>query len=109
MPLVSSPVLLDHAIGAVFEDFGGHSVESIRKVLVILNNDDDGYLSAAGVMERILPGTRLKQQHAELTLFDLWVQLDLGVKYEQEQLQSQFAALLAKSTPPATRTRSFFP
>jgi hypothetical protein len=108
MPNVSSPVLLDHAIGAVFEDFGTHPVEFIRKVLVCLNGERDGPLPAARVIERILPGARLKPQYAHETLYGLWVHLDIKTREEQTQLQEQFAALLAKADTPARHNKSFF-
>lgn len=109
MPNVSSPVLLDHAIGAVFEDFGTHPVEFVRKVLVCLNGERDGPLPAARFIERILPGARLKPQYAHETLYGLWVHLDIKTQEEREQLQAQFAALLAKADTPAPRKRGFFP
>lgn len=108
MPNVSSLVLLDHAIGAVFEDFGTHPVEFVRKVMVCLNGDRDGPLPAARVIERVLPGASLKQQYAHETLHGLWVHLDLKTQEERRQLQEQFAALLAKSNTPVRRKHCFF-
>jgi hypothetical protein len=91
MPTVSSPVLLDHAIGAVFEDFGPHPVKYVRTALIVIREEFGGDKPVSQLIHRCLHGAVLNHAYASLTLNELWVVLDEKEQQERQLLCRRFS------------------
>jgi hypothetical protein len=95
MPLVSSPVLLDHAIGAVFEDFGPHPVRYVRAALTVIREKFGSDVLVSQLINRCLPGAVLKLAYTGSTLGELWTVLDAKEEEERRLLCSRFSELVS--------------
>lgn len=94
MPLVSSPVLLDHAVGAVFENFGQHPVKYVRNALQVIREEFGGDMPVQRLVQRCLPGAVLKQAYAGHTLNELWTVLSAKEEDERQLLCRRFSELV---------------
>jgi len=91
MPTVSSPVLLDHAIGAVFESFGSHPVKYVRSALMVIRDEFGGDMLVQTLIRRCLPGAALKHIYVNYTLTQLWVVLNAKEEEERQLLCRRFS------------------
>lgn len=95
MPLVSSPVLLDHAIGAVFEDFGPHPVRYVRAALTVIREKFGNDVPVSQLLLRCLPGAVLKLAYVDHTLGQLWTVLNAKEEEERQLLCRRFSELVS--------------
>lgn len=91
MPQVSSPNLLDHAIGAVFEDFGRHRVFVVRRMLELFREREAPVTPVQPLIDHWMPGATLKPRYAALDVEALWGVLDEKTQEEVGCLQRRFA------------------
>lgn len=90
MPLVSSPHLIDHAIGQVFESFGTTPVERIRNILKVIHERFGNDLLVTTVLRRCGSDAVLKTAYADFSLGQLWAVLDEKEEEERQLLCQRF-------------------
>lgn len=95
MPQVCSPNLTNHAVGAVFSDFGRHQVFTVRHMLELFQKREKPEALVKPLLDKWLPGASLKDRFEELTVQQLWVELDARTQDEVNILRNRFQEILA--------------
>jgi len=95
MPLVSSPHLIDHAIGQVFESFGTTPVERIRNILKVIRERFGDDLLVTKVLRRCDSDAQLKTAYADFSLGQLWAVLEEKEEEERQLLCKRFASAMS--------------
>lgn len=94
MPLVSSPHLIDHAIGQVFESFGATPVARIRNILTVIREEFGDDLYVIAVLRSCGSDATLKPAYTGYSLGQLWKVLDEKLEEERQLLCKRFSVAM---------------
>lgn len=95
MVAVSSPHLVDHAIGRVFESLGTFDITRVRNILKVVKEDIGEDMPASWVLRRCGSNATLLPMYAHLSLGELWKVIDENEKDEQKSLIKRFSSVAA--------------